>query len=231
MGGTEGEPGQVPAQGVGVGVGVQDGYLVGAQRRHRDLADERMVRPQVVLALAEPVFEQFLAGAQPGELDVHLAAAAGGHPARHVGDPHRFAHVEHEDLPGPPDHGRLQHEMDRLVGEHEVTADLGVGHRDRAARGHLRRQGGEDRPAAAQHVAEAHAQEPSARPGRHVRGEAFGDPLGVAEHAHRVRGLVGRDVDERVHAMIGRGFQDREGAQDVALERLGRGSVPAAAGA
>ena len=192
---------------------------------------QRMIRPQVVLALAEPVLEQLLSRAQPGEHDVHLATAAGGHPPRHVGDPHRFAHVEHEGLPAAADRGCLQDEMDRLVGQHEVTADLGVGHRDRTARGHLRRQGGEDRSAAAQHVAEAHAQEPPSRPGRHVRGEAFGDPLGVAEHAHRVRGLIGRDVDERVDAVIGCGFQDRDGAQDVALERLGRGAFPAAADA
>ena len=125
------------------------------------------------------------------------AAAGGGQPSRHVGDPDGLAHVEYEDLSGPAHRGRLQHEVDRLVGEHEVAAAIGVSHRDRAARLHLRRHGREHRPAAAQHVAEAPAHVPSARPGRRVRGETFGDPLGVAEDADGVRRLVGGDVDER----------------------------------
>ncbi|HWN60036.1 MAG TPA: hypothetical protein VNO25_05150, partial [Streptosporangiaceae bacterium] len=101
MGRAARQLGQRLAQGVGVGERVQGGHLVGGQRRHRDLGDERVIRSLIGLPPAEPVFGQLLAWTEPGEDDLGLAAADGGQPSRHVGDPDGFAHVEDEDLSGP----------------------------------------------------------------------------------------------------------------------------------
>ena len=143
-------------------------------------------------------------------------------PAGHVGDPDLLAHVEDEHLAVPADDRGLQHELHRLVRGHEVAADLGVGHRDRAARGDLRAQRGQHRAPAAEHVAEPDAQVGARGLAGHVRGEPLGGALGVAEHADRVGGLVRGDVHERLDA-AGRGrVQHRAGAPHVRLQRLGR---------
>ena len=68
--------------------------------------------------------------------------------------------------PSRADRGRLEDELHGLLAGHEVAGDLGMGHRDRAARGDLRGQGGEHRAAAAEHVAEADGQVACRRPGR-----------------------------------------------------------------
>ena len=94
-------------------------------------------------------------------------AAVRGQPARDVGDPHRLAHVEDEHLAAAADDGGLQDELHRLVGGHEVAGHLRMRHRQRAARGDLRGQRGEDRPAAAEDVAEADAQVAPAGLARH----------------------------------------------------------------
>ena len=65
----------------------------------------------------------------------------------------------------------------------------------------------EDGPTALQHVAEAHAEKGSPRRGRLVRGETFADSLAVAQHAARVGGLVGGDVDEVLDSGRRRGSQ------------------------
>ena len=53
--------------------------------------------------------------------------------SRELDDPHRLAHVEHEDLAAPADRAGLDDERDRLGDRHEVARHLGVGDRDRPA--------------------------------------------------------------------------------------------------
>ena len=58
-----------------------------------------------------------------------------------VGDPHRLAHVQDQDLAAAADDGGLEDELDRLVSRHEVAGHLGMRHGDRSARIRLARTG------------------------------------------------------------------------------------------
>jgi hypothetical protein len=183
---------------------------------------QRVARPVVHLIVPEQVLGEFLARTQPRVHNVDLACRTSGQAPGDVRDAHRLAHVEHENLAGSSDHGRLQHQLNRLVSGHEISADFGVCHGDRAASRHLGGHRGKHRAPAAQHVAEADALISAGRPAGHVGGEPFCHPLRITEDAHRVGGLVCRDVDERLDPGSGRCLQHGKGAKHVGLERLGR---------
>ena len=66
--------------------------------------------------------------------------------------------------------------------------------------GDLSLERSQDRPAASQDVAETHTQASGFGLRVEPTGESLGEALGVPENADRVRGLVGGDIDETLHA-------------------------------
>lgn len=116
-----------------------------------------MVWPFVWLATPKQILGQLLARPQARVDDVDLARRARRQASCDVGDPYLFPHIQYQRLATVPDDGGLEDQLDRLVRGHEVTADLRMRHGNRATRRDLRRQGGEDGSAAAEHITEAHA--------------------------------------------------------------------------
>src|SRR5207253_8034117 len=106
-------------------------------RRARRAADLRMRRRPDGLALAEQLLVQLLPRARADERDRHLAtrllARERDHVPREVDDPHRLAHVEHEDLAAPADRARLDDELRGLRDRHEEARHLRMRHRHRPA--------------------------------------------------------------------------------------------------
>jgi hypothetical protein len=189
------------------------------------MPDQRMTWPVVHLIVPEQVLGELLARAQAGVHDLDLACRTSGQPSGDVRDEHLLPHVEHESLAGSPDHGRLEHQLNRLVSGHEVPADLGMRHGDRPARRYLRRHRGKHRAPTAEDVAETDAQVGAGRPAGHVGCESFRHPFRIAKDAHRIGSLVGRYVHERLHTTGGRGLQHVKGSPHVGLECLGRISL------
>ena len=105
---------------------------------------------------------------------------------------------------------------------HEVAGDVGVGDGDRPAGGDLRGEGVSTEPRLPSTLPNRTDEVRARRPRGARGGEPFGDPLGVAEHAARVGGLVGRDVDEPLDAAACGRVEHGLGADDVGLDRLGR---------
>ncbi len=141
--------------------GVEVLHRVRIERRHRDVGDERVHPADDVLAVAEEVLVELLAGAQAGVDDVDRPARLGDQPARHVVEEHRLAHVENEGLTGLvvlADGPRgLDHQLHRLVDGHEVAGDVGVGDGHRPAGSIWARKACEHRAPAAEDVPEPHA--------------------------------------------------------------------------
>ena len=189
------------------------------------MPNQRMTWPVVYLIAAEQVLGELLARAQAGVHDLDLACRTGGQPPGDVSDEHPLPHVEHESLAGSPDHGGLEHQLNRLVSSHEIPADLGMRHGDRPAGRYLRRHRGKHRAPTAEDVAETDAQVAARRPAGHVGCEAFRHPFRIAKDAHRIGGLVCRYVHERFDTVGRRGIQHVEGAPYVGLERLRRVSL------
>ena len=175
-----------------------------------------------VFADAQQVLVQFLAVGQAGEHDVDLAPGVADQPLGDVGDADRIAHVEDQHLTAAPHHRCLQHQQHGLGDRHEVAGDVRVGHGDRPALGDLGAEHAQHRPAAAEHVAEPHAQVAAVVAGIGLGGDPLGDALGEPEHARGVSCLVGRDVDERVNAVLLGGGEHVLGAADVRLDGLHR---------
>jgi hypothetical protein len=219
---VRGTAGQGRPQVVGAGLMVEAGDLVRMQRRHRGMLDQGVPKPRCVeLVAAEQDLGQLLARPQARVHDVDLARGAGGQPPRDVVNQYSFPHVEDEDLAVAPDDRRLQDQLNSFVRGHEVTADLRVSHRYRAAGGHLRGKCGQHRPTATEDISETDTQIRPVGAAGQIRGEPFPDPFGVAEHADWIRGLVRRDVHERLDAVGGGRLQHGEGAPHVAFQRLG----------
>ena len=114
--------------------------------------------------------------------------------AREVGDPHRLAHVEHEDLAAAAHRAGLQHELRGLRDRHEVARDLGMGDGDRAACARSARGTSAPRCRSL----------PSTLPKRTITkrvrvaplqrlADHLGQPLAGAHHAVGIHRLVGRD--------------------------------------
>ncbi len=191
------------------------------QRRHRHRVDQLVARLPLPLGLTEQLLVQLLPVPQPGEHDLDVGPPAHlDHLLGHVEDPHRLAHVEHHRLPVPAHRGGLDHQLAGLGDHHEEAGHVGVGDRHGAAVGDLVGERRQHRAARAQHVAEPHRHELARRLARHAGGQPLSDPLGVAQHAGRVGGLVGGDVDEHLHAVLARCLQHVGGAQHVGLPRL-----------
>ncbi len=130
-----------------------------------------------------------------GDLGALLVARQADHALGQVEDPHRLAHLQHEDLAALGEHRGLEHELDGLLDAHEEPGHAGVGDGDRPTGGDLAGEGGDDAAPAAEHVAEAH--HGVRRPGRGVRqDDLLGHALGRAHDADGAHGLVARDEDE-----------------------------------
>ncbi len=181
-----------------------------------------MEGPDVDLAVGEQLLVQLLPAPQARVHDAQRLARSCDHPPGNVFDAHRPAHVEHQRLARQSDRPGLDDQLARLGNRHEEAGDLGIGDRDVVAGLDLRAERVQHRPAAAEHVAESDGQERAVRVLREVGRQLLGQPLRVAERAYRVRGLVGGDVDERLHVAVAGGLQHVERSDDVALPRLVR---------
>ena len=95
-----------------------------------------------------------------------------------------------------------------------------MGDRHRATLADLLGEGGDDRAAGAEDVAEAHRDVAARLAQRELGGEALGHPLARAQHRGGAGGLVGGDVDKGAHAVLCGGGQHVEGAQHVGLPGL-----------
>ena len=115
----------------GVDLAADRGPVVLADARDPYLRVERRLRG---LLLVEDLLVELLAVAEAGVFDLDAAGAAQlDHALRQVGDPHRLAHVEDEDLAAPATGAGLKHKLAGLRDEHEEPYDVRVGHRHRAA--------------------------------------------------------------------------------------------------
>ena len=85
-----------------------------------------------------------------------------------------------------------------------------------------RRQRGQHRALAAEHIPQPDTQVAGLAFGRQVRGQPLRHPLAVAEHAGRPGGLVGGDVHERGGTAAASGGQHRQGAPHVGEQCLRR---------
>ncbi len=123
---------------VGVGLGDQGVYLAAhigpvifTDTGDADLFVERRLRR---LRLAQDLLVELLPVPQAGVLDLHaLRPAQLDHATRQVGDAHRLAHVEDEDLAALALRAGLKDQLAGLWDQHEVPYDVGVRHRHRAA--------------------------------------------------------------------------------------------------
>src|SRR5690348_12559175 len=109
------------------------------------------------LAVREQLLVELLSGAEAGELDPDVVRAQSGKPdhvARQVEDLDGFAHLQHEDLAVVSHQARLEHELRGLGDQHEITGNLRVSYRERAAAGDLLAKLGDDAAGAAEHVSE-----------------------------------------------------------------------------
>ena len=136
------------------------------------------------------------------------------------------AHVEHQRLAVAADRGGLDDQLHRLLHRHEVAGDVGVGDGDRAARRRSARWNAvSTEPRLPRTLPKRTLRNVPGVTGGGVRGEPLGDPLGVAEHADRVGGLVGGDVDEPRRRRAQRRSSTFEGAPDVRLAPPRRGAA------
>ena len=174
-------------------------------------------------AAGEQFFVQFFAWTQTGKLDAHLLfgeTRQTDHLAREVDDFDRITHVENEDLAARTHQPGLQHQLRRLRDRHEIAHDIRVGHRDRAAARDLLAEFRNDAASGAEHIAEAHHDEP--RPGRRIERLAhqLGQPFRCAHYIGWIDRLVGRNQDEPGCARIDRGTTGDIGAKRVVGQRL-----------
>src|SRR6185436_2841966 len=73
---------------------------------------------------------------------------------REIDDPHRLAHVQHEQLAALRQAAGLQHEIDRFRDRHEEALRVRMRHRDRPAALDLTLEFGDHTAAAAEYVTE-----------------------------------------------------------------------------
>ena len=175
-----------------------------------------------LLGVREHLLGELLAGPQAGvaDLDIRQLQLLGV-VADQIHDLHRLAHVEHERL-GVFRHGRrLEHQAHGFLDRHEEPGDIRVGHGDRLGPGYLVGQHGQERPPAAQDVAEPDGGQRHRAAGRALD-DQFGQPLAGAEHRDRIGRLVGGDEDETAGAVPDRGLEHVLGAVHVGLHGLAR---------
>ena len=186
-----------------------------------------MRRRQRGFGVGEQFLEQFLAGAQAGELDLDVLVRKAGkadHVARQVGDAYRVAHVEDENLAALAHQPGLQHQLRRLGDGHEIPHDVPVGYRDRATGRDLLLELRDHAAGRAQHIAESHDHKARGAGGCAFRVEAlayqFRHAFRGAHHIGRVDGLVGGHQHEFLHAGGAACRAQGGGAQHVVGQRL-----------
>src|SRR5262249_11304255 len=131
-----------------------------------------------------------------------------------------LSHIEHEDLTARAHQSGLEHELDGLRYGHEVTRDVGVGHRYGAAGGNLLAKLRDHASGAAEHVAEADHHEARSgtllqRLAHHLR-----QSLARAHHVRRIDALGGRDEHEFSNTLGGRRAGHAKRPDHIVAHRL-----------
>ena len=119
-------------------------------------ADLLVERGLGVLLGGEHLLIEFLTGTQTGVLDLNiLRTAEEDHALGEVGNLHRLAHVEDEDLTTVAHGASLEDELAGLGDEHEVTDDFRIGDRDGTAFFDLTFEERDDRAVGTEDIAKA----------------------------------------------------------------------------
>lgn len=219
---------------VGVGLGDQGVYLAAhigpvifTDTGDADLFVERRLRR---LRLAQDLLVELLPVPQAGVLDLHaLRPAQLDHATRQVGDAHRFAHVEDEDLAALPLRAGLKDKLAGLWDQHEVPYDVGISDGHRAAGLDLSFENRDHGAVGAEDVAEAGGDE-LGLPLHHAVTLRLVEALHVdlaysfaaSHHVRRVHRLVGGHHHEAAHAVFDRKVGQDLRAEDVVLDALAR---------
>ncbi|MNV42366.1 hypothetical protein D3C71_1340370 [compost metagenome] len=196
------------------------------------LHDTRMRRRHRAVTNQE-LFVELLAGPQSGHLEFDIAirrmfvtdrAPRKLHqPTGEVDDPHRLAHVEHEDIAPMRHRACLNHQLGGLGNGHEIARDVRMRQRDRATRLDLLSKQRHHRTARAQHVPEADHREAGVRTLlRQPLQRHFGDALAGPHDVRRPHGLVGADQDKVGNLALHRNPRRRERAHRVVSHTLCR---------
>ena len=106
----------------------------------------------------EQLLVQLLAGTQARVHDSDRDRRLASESVRDVVDPHGLTHVEDEHVPVGADGAGLDDELHGFLDGHEVAGDVGCVTVSGSAGLDLGPERGEHRAAAAEHVAESHAQ-------------------------------------------------------------------------
>lgn len=219
---------------VGVGLGDQGVYLAAhigpvifTDTGDADLFVERRLRR---LRLAQDLLVELLPVPQAGVLDLHaLRPAQLDHATRQVGDAHRLAHVEDEDLAALALRAGLKDQLAGLGNQHEVPYDVGIRHRHRAAGLDLALENRDHGAVGAEDVAEAGGDE-LGLPLHHAVTlrlvEALNIdlayPFAASHHVRRVHSLIGGHHHEAANAVFDRKVGQDLRAEDVVLDALAR---------
>lgn len=192
-----------------------------------DLFVERRLRR---LRLAQDLLVELLPVPQAGVLDLHaLRPAQLDHATRQVGDAHRLAHVEDEDLAALALRAGLKDQLAGLGNQHKVPYDVGVRHRHRAAGLDLALENRDHGAVGAEDVAEAGGDE-LGLPLHHAVALRLVEALHVdlaysfaaSHHVRRVHSLVGGHHHEAANAVFDRKVGQDLRAEDVVLDALAR---------
>ena len=219
---------------VGVGLGDKGVYLAAhigpvifTDTGDADLFVERRLRR---LRLAQDLLVELLPVPQAGVLDLHaLRPAQLDHATRQVGDAHRLAHVEDEDLAALALRAGLKDQLAGLGNQHEVPYDVGVRHRHRAAGLDLALENRDHGAVRAEDVAEAGGDE-LGLPLHHAVTLRLVQALNIdlaysfaaSHHVRRVHSLVGGHHHEAANAVFDRKVGQDLRAEDVVLDALAR---------
>src|SRR4051794_35372859 len=113
-------------------------------------------------AVGERLLVELLAWTKAAVLDADIAlrqTRKTDQLAREIGDLHRFAHVEDENLAAAAHHRRLHHELRRFRNRHEITLHVRVRDGQWTAARDLLAKARDDAARGAEHVTEAHDDE------------------------------------------------------------------------
>src|SRR5690606_35099467 len=137
-----------------------------------------------------------------------------------IHDPHRFAHVEDEDLTMPAERARLHDQLGGFGNGHEIAPHVGMGDQDRAPRPDLPEERRDHAAAAAQHIAEAYRYEVAPVLDGGLLHYELGHALGKTHHAAGTYRLVSGHADEVLRPGLDRGGNDVEGAEHIVEDRI-----------
>ena len=219
---------------VGVGLGDKGVYLAAhigpvifTDTGDADLFVERRLRR---LRLAQDLLVELLPVPQAGVLDLNaLRPAQLDHATRQIGDAHRLAHVEDEDLAALALRAGLKDQLAGLGNQHEVPYDVGVRHSHRAAGLDLALENRDHGAVRAEDVAEAGGDE-LGLPLHHAVTLRLVEALNIdlaysfaaSHHVRRVHSLVGGHHHEAANAVFDRKVGQDLRAEDVVLDALAR---------